>query len=211
MGHREDLLAGAKRCLYERGYARTTARDIVAASGTNLGSIGYHFGSTEALLNEAMFEAIGEWGKELERTLTFDETANAGSVERFEAYWTRVIESFTAQRQLWVASIEALAQIDRVPQVRPLLAGGIEEGRSAWASLLSNIDAVANEQQARAVGSFHQALLTGVMVQWLIDPAHAPSSHDLAEALRIIARGFQSAEAPATNKTAQPIVTPSDA
>ena len=31
MGHREDLLAGAKRSLYEKGYAGTTARDIVAA------------------------------------------------------------------------------------------------------------------------------------------------------------------------------------
>ncbi|NHW87893.1 helix-turn-helix transcriptional regulator, partial [Escherichia coli] len=45
MGHRERLLAGARNCLYERGYTRTTARDIVAASDTNLASIGYHFGS----------------------------------------------------------------------------------------------------------------------------------------------------------------------
>lgn len=49
MGHREDLLEGAKRCLLEKGYARTTARDIGAASGTNLASIGYHYGSKEAL------------------------------------------------------------------------------------------------------------------------------------------------------------------
>ncbi|MGH3839469.1 MAG: TetR family transcriptional regulator, partial [Pseudonocardiaceae bacterium] len=41
MGHREALLDGARRCLLERGYARTTARDLVAASGTNLASIGY--------------------------------------------------------------------------------------------------------------------------------------------------------------------------
>ena len=54
MGHREALLDGARRCLLERGYARTTARDLVAASGTNLASIGYHFGSKEALLNGAM-------------------------------------------------------------------------------------------------------------------------------------------------------------
>ena len=33
MGNREDLLAAAKRCLYEKGYAHTTARDIAAASG----------------------------------------------------------------------------------------------------------------------------------------------------------------------------------
>jgi hypothetical protein len=36
------------------------------------------------------------------------------------------------------------------------------------------------------LGSFHQALLTGVMAQWLIDPDSAPSGHDLAGALRII-------------------------
>ena len=37
-------------CLREKGYAHTTARDIVAASSTNLASIGYHYGSTKALL-----------------------------------------------------------------------------------------------------------------------------------------------------------------
>ena len=42
MSHKEDLLAGAVACLREKGYAHTTARDIVAASGTNLASIGYH-------------------------------------------------------------------------------------------------------------------------------------------------------------------------
>ena len=33
MGHKEDLLEGAKRCLLAKGFARTTARDIVAESG----------------------------------------------------------------------------------------------------------------------------------------------------------------------------------
>ncbi|WP_249044824.1 helix-turn-helix domain-containing protein [Crossiella equi] len=66
MGHREDLLAGAKRCLFERGYARTTARDIVAASGTNLASIGYHFGSKEALMTQALIEALTESTAEAE-------------------------------------------------------------------------------------------------------------------------------------------------
>jgi AcrR family transcriptional regulator len=53
MGHREDLLAGAARCLRRKGYARITARDIVAASGTNLASIGCHYGSSQTLLNAA--------------------------------------------------------------------------------------------------------------------------------------------------------------
>ena len=54
MGHKEDLLAGAKKCLVELGYAKTTARDSVKASHTNLASIGYHFGSKDALLTQAM-------------------------------------------------------------------------------------------------------------------------------------------------------------
>ena len=58
MGHKEDLLAGAKQCLREKGYANTTARDIVAASGTNLASIGYHFGSKDALMTQAIIEMI---------------------------------------------------------------------------------------------------------------------------------------------------------
>ena len=45
MGHREQLLEAARRLLVERGSARITARDLVAESGTNLASIGYHFGS----------------------------------------------------------------------------------------------------------------------------------------------------------------------
>ena len=43
-----------------------------------------------------------------------------------------------------------------------------------------------DEKRALAVGSFYQALLTGVLSQWLIDPEHAPSGQDLALALREI-------------------------
>lgn len=33
MGNREDLLAGARKAIIERGVAKTTARDIAAAAG----------------------------------------------------------------------------------------------------------------------------------------------------------------------------------
>lgn len=58
MGHREDLLEGAKRCLLAKGFARTTARDIVKESGTNLASIGYHYGSKDALLAQAYIALV---------------------------------------------------------------------------------------------------------------------------------------------------------
>ncbi len=191
MGQREALLAGAKQCLYEKGYARTTARDIVAASGANLAAIGYHFGSKEDLLNVALMQAIGEWGDEMDRALAADIDPDAGLLERFEATWGRVIESFATHRPLWVASVEVFAQIERAPEVRRFLANALQEGRQGLAMLFQGIDGVKDERAAWAVGSFYYALLSGLMVQWLTDPEHAPSSRDLTEALRIIMSGMR--------------------
>ena len=64
MGNREVLLAAAKRCIYEKGYARTTARDVTSAAGVSLAAIGYHFGSLEALMSAALIEAIEDWSDE---------------------------------------------------------------------------------------------------------------------------------------------------
>ena len=82
MGHREDLLAGAVRCLREKGYAHTTARDIVAASGTNLASIGYHYGSTRALLNAAVLAAMDDFGAEMARAIGEPDPGQS-ALERF--------------------------------------------------------------------------------------------------------------------------------
>lgn len=188
-GHRERLLEAAIECLQTRGYARTTARDLVEASGTNLASIGYHFGSKEALLNAAMMEAIEEWGVEIGQTLAAGGDPSAEPLEHFEAIWTQVIDSFSAHRQLWVATVEALAQAERAPDVRAFLADALQEGRLGLAALFQNIDATADPQRAWVVGSLLQALMSGIMVQWMIDPQRAPSGHDLADAVRMIVGG----------------------
>src|ERR1700689_3468403 len=106
VGHREDLLAGAVACLREKGYARTTARDIVAASGTNLGSIGYHYGSTKALLNAAVLAAIGEWGAQLAGAMAAGIDPAAPFPRRFEQYWSAVLATFGDYRQVWAASVD---------------------------------------------------------------------------------------------------------
>ena len=199
MGHREDLLAGAKRCLYERGYARTTARDIVAASNTNLASIGYHFGSKEALMNEALFEAIGEWGQEIEHALGSAVGTSDDAGVRFETYWTKVLESFGTHRQLWAASFEVFAQVDRVPEIRAMIAEGIRDARLSWAELLQGIDSSTDRARAEAVGSIYQALLTGMMVQWLVDPQHTPSAAALTDGLRVIAQSIRPADGAGSN------------
>ena len=186
MGHREALLEGARKCLYERGYARTTARDIVAASGTNLASIGYHFGSKEALLNAAMVQAFDEWGDRLTEAFLREPICAAGPIARFEAGWARIIEAIEAHRPLWIALFQALAQTEHSPEMRTFLAGAMQHGREQIAANLERAGQPAFAARERIAAAFNQALLIGLMAQLLVDPEHAPTGRDFGAALRVI-------------------------
>ncbi|WP_182883125.1 TetR/AcrR family transcriptional regulator [Microbispora sp. H10949] len=190
MGNREDLLAGARRCLMEKGYSGTTARDIATAAGTSLASIGYHFRSTKALLNAALVDAMEEWGKEIERTLAAGPALGETPAQRFEATWNRIIESFARLRPLWAIQFELIAQMDRMPELREAFATANRQAKLGLAALFENLDPAADPRKAMAVGAFYQALLGGMAAQWLVDPDEAPSAADLAEALRTIAPGL---------------------
>jgi AcrR family transcriptional regulator len=183
MGNREALLEGANKCLSDKGYARTTARDIAAAAGVSLAAIGYHFGTTEALLDEAVFAGIGQWAEDLGRLLA-EQAGNHGTVqEQFEAVWTRVIQSFADHRGVLAASYEIMVRAQENPEVRRRLAAAMEGARIALAELFTDVDAQAEPERARQLGSFYYAILSGLMTQWLVDPDSAPSGNDLATAL----------------------------
>jgi len=187
MGNREDLIDAAKRCLREKGFARTTARDLAAASNVSLAAIGYHFGSKEALLTHALIEASGEWVDELEALVTSALPPDAPFIDRFEAIWERLLELFVSHRQLWAANFEISPQIEQMPEVRKAFAAAQQEARWGLAKLFQGARAPADSETTLAMGSFYYALLTGVMAQWLVDPDRAPTARDLGQALRMIA------------------------
>ncbi|MET9920156.1 TetR/AcrR family transcriptional regulator [Streptomyces sp. NPDC059605] len=193
MGHREDLLEGAKRCLLEKGYARTTARDIVAASGTNLASIGYHYGSKEALLNLAFLRVTEEWGDVLtEKRDTDGDEASRPPLDQFRDTWQRVIDSFEETRSVWQLQMEVVSRIDQDPELRKALLGPQREGREGLAENMLGIDPEKDPEKARVAGLFCQALLAGVMVQWLMDSESAPSAQDLTDGLKAVLEGRES-------------------
>src|SRR5204863_9507618 len=98
--HREQLLEGAIECLRTKGYARTTTRDIAAAANANLASIRYHFGSKEALLNQAILRACEQWPNRL------GEAAHAGQdappLGRRAASWVAMLHSLADLRRILV-------------------------------------------------------------------------------------------------------------
>ncbi|WP_369233088.1 TetR/AcrR family transcriptional regulator [Streptomyces sp. R21] len=185
MGHREDLLEGAKRCLLEKGFLRTTARDIVKESGTNLASIGYHYGSKDALLVQAYVSLIERVGESFDPGLGGEVTAAPGSLERFQEVWASIIRSVPESRAIWLLSFELIFQGDRLPEVRKLLAAAQEEGRSGIVPLFNGIpEDQLDKETVDSEGRFYQTLLNGLMVQWLFDPDTATTADQLTEGLR---------------------------
>jgi AcrR family transcriptional regulator len=184
--HRQRLLRGARRCLHEKGYARTTARDIAAASGSNLGSIGYHFGSKQALLKEAIREGCAEWTDQI-AALAFAD-GGATPIERLHASWAALTETFEKHRPLLVAFLEALAEAGRSEEMRRQLANLYEESRVAVGRMVQESlgEAKIGENRTLAVASFLIAVCEGLLLQRLADPQRAPSGDDVIAGLEAV-------------------------
>jgi len=183
MGHREDLLEGAKRCLLAKGFAGTTARDIVKESGTNLASIGYHYGSKDALLAEAYVALVGVMGDAFEGEGVAESTTEAGSIERFQETWSNIIG--TLREPMWRLSVEVITLGDRMPEVRDHLARAQREaGRGLIPLLMGGREEDVSDETAETLGMFYVTLMTGLIAQWTFDPKTAPGAEQLTAGLR---------------------------
>ncbi len=182
--HRQRLIEGALKCLREKGYAHTTARDIAAASNANLGSIGYHFGSKDALLREALSEGLRQWTQYfLSRALARE---GDGPLEHLRTFWSGAAESVEEQQGLMLALIEALPAAARSPVLRAQLADLIEETRRASQATIEGAIPGAealDERTARTLASLLIAVIDGLALQWLIDPERAPTGEELTGTL----------------------------
>ncbi|WP_405619510.1 TetR/AcrR family transcriptional regulator [Streptomyces sp. NBC_00076] len=184
MGHREDLLEGAKRCLLQKGFARTTARDIVKESGTNLASIGYHYGSKDTLLAQAYVSLVEGMGDAFEGDGTAL-SAEPGSLERFQEVWSNVIATMREPGSLWHLSMEIVVMGDQLPEVRDHLARAQREaGRGFVPMLMGGREEDVSDETADTLGMFYVTLMTGLIAQWTFDPKTAPGAEQIAAGLR---------------------------
>ena len=189
MGNREDLIAGAKRCLLEKGYAATTARDIAAASGVSLAAIGYHFGSKDALMNQAVFDSVGDWADELQRAITADATVADGPASSASRWppgsrWNPLADPAAGcGRRSW----NSLGLAQRNDDLRAFLAGVQGFAGQGLARLFLGIDPDTEPEASRLAGPVMHALFIGLLAKYFLDPQQAPAAGDFAAGLRIIA------------------------
>lgn len=184
MSHRDALLEAARRLILEKGFAATTARDLVAASGTNLGSIGYHFGSREALLSRAIEELFDEW-TELLAGAAFSGEATS-PLERVTASWKATLATLDEHRALIRAFIEALAHAERSPAFRRQMRDHYRRSRRNVARLVEAAlgpDAVAEGADPMVVALFLIAVFDGLAIQARIAPEDTPGGEELVDAL----------------------------
>jgi AcrR family transcriptional regulator len=187
MGNRDALIEGAKSCLMEKGYSRTTARDIATAAGVSLAAIGYHFGSKEALLNEAMRQALDEWGVDVGKAMSAELPGEVDVRERFAATWGQAVKTLESPqtRALWVTQFEVLSM--HVPELLEALSKMQGEAREGLATLFGSADENTDPETVQQVGTFYQALMLGVIALSLFDAEKAPTGEDLAKAIQLVA------------------------
>lgn len=130
---RDRLLEGAASCLREQGYATTTARDVAAASGCNLRSIGYHFGSTRELLLAAISLNFRRW---LEPLIAAAADSGTEAPERIALGMARFQEALADNAPMLASWLEAIAIAQRDSELAETLARNQDEFRQALARTL---------------------------------------------------------------------------
>lgn len=165
--NRAQLIEGTLRCLERLPPERITARAIAEASGANIASITYHFGSKDALVTEAAIEGLDRWLADIDGRL--GDLAAQSPETRFRRA-AEVLER-SRQRHTGLARnyVAALAKAQHDDRIRELLADGFRRARPNVANLLGlGADRAGHDAAGLVLAQFH-----GMLLQVLLDPALA--------------------------------------
>ncbi|WP_431951186.1 TetR/AcrR family transcriptional regulator [Nocardia lijiangensis] len=187
MGNREDLLAGARKAIMERGVAKTTARDIANAAGVSLAAIGYHFGSKDRLVTEALAEALGTGiGDSMAQLI--ETTEGRPMTEAFASMIDGLPAVFAANREGMLASLENLLRMARSPESRRFMSESLPQVNADLAASLREAHPHLTQPQAAAIGELYFALTQGLSVLWMMSPdAALPDGATLSTAFAALA------------------------
>lgn len=172
------LLQAAKKLVGERGFAGTSVRDLVAASGTNQAAVNYHFGSREELLTQAVLESFLEW---TDRLGAVEANPGDGPVGQLLASMSTMLGDIQDAEPLFAGFLEALLQARRSPRLREELADHYREQRRRVGEQVAA--AVGAEtipaRTVEVIASLLIAVVDGLQLQSLLDPESVPDAKEL--------------------------------
>jgi AcrR family transcriptional regulator len=173
------LIEAAKQLVGERGYAGTSVRDLVAASGTNLAAVNYHFGSRDQLLTQAVLESFLEWTDRLGRAARAD--PKAGPVEQILASVHAMLGDFAETEAMFASFLEAVLQARRSPELRGQLAEHYAEQRRRVGELVvgGQGDRQVPARMVEVIASLLIAVTDGLLLQSVLDPGAVPTGDEL--------------------------------
>jgi AcrR family transcriptional regulator len=161
--NREALIDGALRCIEEKPSGSVTARDISAASGANLASIAYHFGSKDTLIAHAMEEGFNRWQDEL-ATAMGDLTGDTPA-ERMSKVVGQLQAEANRHKGLIHAFLAALARAPHDSELREVLARAYAASRKSVAALLD----LGEDLPAVDAAALLLAIVDGLLIQAFMD------------------------------------------
>ena len=159
--NRTALLDAARTGVAERGIEATTARDIATRANTSLGAISYHFGTTRALINEALAQAMLEAVE-----------AIASRRLPVELLLEDAVRAAGAQRGLAAAAFEAAAAAARDPSDHQV--------RDHYRSLRHAISRATEPALGQLDAMLVAALIDGIALHALIDDEVTAALAELA-------------------------------
>lgn len=175
--NRDALLEAALLCLQKLPAGEVTARAITEAAGANLASIGYHFGSTNGLLSEALAVGFRRWLSDLGSEI--ETAATRPAEERLEALARVVVESAKGRETFLRAFLAAVAAAPFDDTVRQALAESYAESRETIAGLLE----LGQDQNALNAATLLIAVFDGLIIQGVVDPATTVEPDAMSAAL----------------------------
>ncbi|MFI6865899.1 TetR/AcrR family transcriptional regulator [Nocardia sp. NPDC050406] len=171
MGNREDLMAGARKAILDRGLAKVTARDIATAAGVSLAAIGYHFGSKDRLITEALTEATGSGiGDAFEAVLR--EAGEGRTLRESLTYtWNGLLDAIAGHREQLLLSMENAVRIARSEESQQFMAEATEQAHGDIATTLREVHPELTRDEAEAVAKLYFATMQGMALLWLVAPS----------------------------------------
>jgi AcrR family transcriptional regulator len=179
-GHRESLRQAARELVREKGLARTTARDLVGVSGTNLRSIGYHFGSKDALMAEVLALISAEW-TEAPVAASRADAGTALPEERMTSAVRTMLMDLAGKREDLLVYLEGVLEARHSAELAASLVQTQEAALDAIAdSILAATPALPREI-ARVLARMLVAVHDGLALEAAV--ADAPDLHDVESLL----------------------------